>query len=140
MRLKLVESLSENVDFTFELEFDIEELLEGTDDAGKASGTISLDIQDAATDLWDFISEDPDMLTDEQAELFQKDNTAWEDYLDANFDELIDRYEEDFRDRYFDKALDKVYDNWDNYSDEEAYSQHDSDMGDYYDLVAAGLR
>lgn len=139
MKIKLVENLRENFDSSFELDFDIDWLLEDTDDEGKASGTIYLDIDNAADDLWNFLESDSDILTSEQRQLFSDDDAAWEAYLEKNFETLIDKYIDDFRDLYRDKALDKLYDNWDSYSDEEPYNQHDEDMKDYYALVARNL-
>ena len=140
MKLKLIESIKENFDSSFELDFDIDWLLEDTDDEGNASGTIYIDIDNAADDLWEFLDDgSEETLTDEQRDLFAEDDAAWEAYLEENFDALVDKYIDDFRDLYRDRALDKLYDNWDSYSDEELYNQHDEDMKDYYALVARNL-
>ena len=139
MKIKLIESIKENFDSSFELDFDIDWLLEDTDDEGKASGTIYLDIDDAGSNLWDFLDSDSDVLSDEQKELFSNDDAAWEAYLEEHFDELIQKYEDDFRDLYRDRALEKLYDNWDDYSNEKPFSQYEADMDDYYDLVAKNL-
>ena len=66
MKLKLIESIKENFDSSFELDFDIDWLLEDTDDEGKASGTIYIDIDNAADDLWEFLDDgSEETLTDE---------------------------------------------------------------------------
>ena len=137
MLLKLLESIDDNFDTTTTLEFDISDLLRHTDDAGKASGTLFLDVN-VADDLWDFIDDDATFPAD-QKELLVDSDEEWEKYLKANFDELVSNYYDDLIDKYEEEALEKLYDNWSSYSDEDPYSQYDDDLKGYYDLVADGL-
>ena len=137
MLLKLIESIDDNFDTKTTLEFDISDLLRYTYDAGKASGTLYLDV-DVADDLWDFIDDDATFPTD-QKELLVDSDEEWENYLKANFDELVSKYYDDLIDKYEEEALEKLYDNWSSYSDEDPYSQYDDDLKGYYDLVADGL-
>ena len=109
MKLKLIESkLFEKFDPSFELSYDAEELVVDTDDEGKyVYGTIDIDVDDVFYYLWEFIDQDEnknEIISDEQLNIFAEDDEAWENWVEENYEMLLDRYLDEFKEAYFETA------------------------------------
>lgn len=138
MKLKLVESI---ITETFDASVDLEYKASDLETDQRVYGTVYYTADDVREDLWNLLSKDSKSgLSEDQFDLLAEDEDAWEDYLKANFDALVEKYYSQLCDIYEDQAREKLYDNWSSYSDESLKTQYDYDRKEYYDIVARGLR
>ena len=135
MKFRLVEVLEQPFNETLELEYEASEVCD-EEDEGKVSGYVTVNISPSSfvDAIWDIMTEDKKspVLTEDEFEHFAEDNDAFESYLKDNFDMLVDKYDDELHKKFFDIARDKLYDQWDSYSDEDAFSQRDEDTREFW--------
>lgn len=106
----LLEHRTRSINTFIDLTYDIAQLLENTSDAGKASGTLTLQI-DVRNDLWDLIVDDP-KISEATINLLAINDKAWESFIYKNFSKLIHNNMDKLREIYAEDALKQLYANW----------------------------
>lgn len=106
----LLERRTRSINTIIDLTYDITQLLENTSDAGKASGTLTLQI-DVRSDLWDLIVHDP-KISEATINLLAINDKAWENFIYKNFSKLIHNNMDKLREIYVEDALKQLYANW----------------------------
>ena len=137
MIFRLYESTEKVFNKVEEIEYDASEVV-SDEDQRKVSGSVYVRVSpnEMLTVLWDCLCDDTHPpITESEFELYSDNDALWEAYVEEHYDELWDRYEEEIREEFQEDAASKVYDNWDRYSDESAYSQRDDDEREYWRLV-----
>ena len=129
MKILLVEDFSEEFDFSEELEYYADDVVDD-EDSGKVSGLVYVQID--SDEVLTFFWEHADIDIDKHPEL--EDYLNWKKYVKENYEELWENLGEALQDYYKDRARDKVYDNWDNYviEDESPYDDRAELLRDYY--------
>lgn len=132
MKILLIEDFSDNFDFSEELEYYADDVVED-EDSYKVCGSVYVSI--SSEEVLDFFWEKSEIDTDKNPEL--EDDLAWKKYVKEHYEELWEKFGDALQDYYKDRARDKVYDNWDNYSieDEKPYDDRAELLRDYYRSV-----
>ena len=115
----LLEQKTRSINTLIDLTYDIAQLLENTSDAGKASGTLTLQI-DVGNDLWDLIVDDP-KISEATINLLAINDKAWESFIHKNFSKLIHNNMDKLREIYAEDALKQLYANWQLYSTQNLF-------------------
>ena len=115
----LLKQKTRSINTFIDLTYDIAQLLENTSDAGKASGTLTLQI-DAGNDLWDLIVDDP-KISEATINLLAINDKAWESFIHKNFSKLIHNNVDKLREIYAEDALKQLYANWQLYSTQNLF-------------------
>lgn len=129
MKILLVEEFEENFDFSEELEYYADEVVD-EDDQSKVQGAVYVVID--SDEILDFFWNKLEIDTDKNPEL--ADELTWKKYVKEHYEELWEKFGDDIQNYYQDRAKDLVYDDWSQYAieDDSPYDYEADLLRDYY--------
>ena len=135
MKFKLVEMLEQHFNEFLELEYEASEVADEEDES-KVQGSITITVSPSefSEAIWNIMIQDKKhpVLTDTEFEQLSEDNEAYEKFLKDNFEMLVEKYDEELHTEFKDVAHEKLDNKWDDYSDEDQFSQKSEDEREFW--------